>query len=552
MGIRVEHQPSAFAVGMAAYLAGRGKAKQRQQKQALDLHRDNQRMQMQREGMAYRGYLEGQRQNAMNTRAEGQREFYAGEAEKNRAFDREQMEGRAQAARRSDDLDYAKTQYEDAMARLDEIREDTGGVFAGDAQARYDALQQGMNAVDADQDGEGRTDPLEALTAKTKKIQGFVGGYDRNRHRVAPEDRPGGKWDDGTWKYRREEDGAVSKVGFVSPDAQQKYYDTLPRTESGDYLEYDTARGKTNVIAAGGEQGPSAQDQYDTDLGEYEKKHKALTEKHLPEEPDEGKTWEETVQRVHAMTAGMMAGWGDKPPVKPPLSGGIGGPGTAAPSGPPRRTIGASGNIEPAPAATTPAPSPAVAPAPAPKSAPAPAPVTATATAPAAQPQPAPAPAAEVQSRPTITGSPVAAPEGKAAKGLEDKGYEYVPVLDSKGQATGKHAWRRQPAEQTLKLRSGGEMTGRVYREGDKYRVAVGDGSHITRDITDFETPDPFMGGERVTEQPAPQAVAQAQPQPAQAQPQPAQPDGLERLRAAARSGHPGAQKYLKEQGESW
>lgn len=47
MPIRIEHQPSAFAVGVAGYAAGRGAARERQGKYALDLWQDQQRMQNQ-------------------------------------------------------------------------------------------------------------------------------------------------------------------------------------------------------------------------------------------------------------------------------------------------------------------------------------------------------------------------------------------------------------------------------------------------------------------------------------------------------------------------
>jgi hypothetical protein len=47
MPIRIEHQPSAFAVGMAGYAAGQGKARQRQGKYFLDIMQDNQRLQNQ-------------------------------------------------------------------------------------------------------------------------------------------------------------------------------------------------------------------------------------------------------------------------------------------------------------------------------------------------------------------------------------------------------------------------------------------------------------------------------------------------------------------------
>ena len=49
MPIRIEHQPSAFAVGVAGYATGRGAARERQGKYALDLFQDQQRFQQQQD-----------------------------------------------------------------------------------------------------------------------------------------------------------------------------------------------------------------------------------------------------------------------------------------------------------------------------------------------------------------------------------------------------------------------------------------------------------------------------------------------------------------------
>lgn len=72
MAIRVEHQPSGAVVGLAAYMGGRGKARQRQQKYAMDLYRDERRMQGRRQeqfqGFKYREHLERMHQTAMGER----------------------------------------------------------------------------------------------------------------------------------------------------------------------------------------------------------------------------------------------------------------------------------------------------------------------------------------------------------------------------------------------------------------------------------------------------------------------------------------------------
>lgn len=59
MAIRILHQPAGAAVGAAAYAAGQGKARQRQQKYAMDLMRDERHIQARREELKYRAALGG-------------------------------------------------------------------------------------------------------------------------------------------------------------------------------------------------------------------------------------------------------------------------------------------------------------------------------------------------------------------------------------------------------------------------------------------------------------------------------------------------------------
>jgi hypothetical protein len=90
------------------------------------------------------------------------------------------------------------------------------------------------------------------------------------------------------------------------------------------------------------------------------------------------------------------------------------------------------------------------------------------------EPTPAPVgtPLTEVKPEPVMpTGLPVAPPQNRAAAGLIEKGYEYVPLLNSKGQPSGKRGWRPPTPEQTVRLRGGGQVSGRVYREGDNYHI---------------------------------------------------------------------------------
>jgi hypothetical protein len=74
---------------------------------------------------------------------------------------------------------------------------------------------------------------------------------------------------------------------------------------------------------------------------------------------------------------------------------------------------------------------------------------------PARGPVPTPAPVGtpltEVKPEPvTPTGLPVAPPQNRAAAGLIEKGYEYVPLLNSKGQPSGKYAWRPPAPEKRV------------------------------------------------------------------------------------------------------
>gem|GEM_PF-4704501 len=72
MAIRFEHQPAGVAVGMAAYLGGRGKYQQRQRKYMMDLYRDERKIQARRQeqfqGFKYQAMLEGARQTGYQQR----------------------------------------------------------------------------------------------------------------------------------------------------------------------------------------------------------------------------------------------------------------------------------------------------------------------------------------------------------------------------------------------------------------------------------------------------------------------------------------------------
>ncbi len=165
MAIRIEHQPAGAAVGMAAYAAGRGKTRQRQQKYALDLWKDERRTQARREermaGFKYRAALEGRREQATQERFEAGQEatmkrFEAGQGATQDRFEagQEGMQKRAEESRQQqrdmqierglqsgdlvlsprakDKIQKARDDYADAVAdnkftddKLDDIRRQT-------------------------------------------------------------------------------------------------------------------------------------------------------------------------------------------------------------------------------------------------------------------------------------------------------------------------------------------------------------------------------------------------------------------------------------------
>ncbi len=70
MAIRIEHQPSGAAVGMAAYATGRGRARQRQQKNALDMWQEERREQR-RSGNIYRRAMGRSRTQQLGQQQQG-------------------------------------------------------------------------------------------------------------------------------------------------------------------------------------------------------------------------------------------------------------------------------------------------------------------------------------------------------------------------------------------------------------------------------------------------------------------------------------------------
>jgi hypothetical protein len=70
MAIRVEHQPSAGMVGLAAYAAGQGKARQRVTERTMDVLRDKERARLAREQQQFAYGMEKYRQSAYNQRDE--------------------------------------------------------------------------------------------------------------------------------------------------------------------------------------------------------------------------------------------------------------------------------------------------------------------------------------------------------------------------------------------------------------------------------------------------------------------------------------------------
>ena len=102
MPIRLEHKGSPGVAGLAGFAAGRGRARERQRKYAMDLQKEQQRLlarqQEQLQGFKYRTALEGARQQAMQQRQLQQQEFLAGQAEQKRTWETEDI-GREQEFR---------------------------------------------------------------------------------------------------------------------------------------------------------------------------------------------------------------------------------------------------------------------------------------------------------------------------------------------------------------------------------------------------------------------------------------------------------------------
>lgn len=142
MAIRIVHNPSPAAVGMAAYATGVGKAQERQKKYGLDMVRDQQRLQARRqeqfEGFKYQTFIEGMRrqadqdrfdagQAAMDARMERGREWEREDRDKEFKF-REQQDAASQQAIADRQIDsalqageleltpYAKTEINNAQA----------------------------------------------------------------------------------------------------------------------------------------------------------------------------------------------------------------------------------------------------------------------------------------------------------------------------------------------------------------------------------------------------------------------------------------------------
>lgn len=250
MGIRIEHQPSLAAVGMAAYMGGRGKARQRQQQQVLDLYRDQQRL-------GYRAHLAGMRQGGVGARAqrgigvqapgamiadpfakameaedsqeavriqtqreanaragrmgkpipypdaepkmlpppdpaEVQREFAAGEAEKGRLFQGEKQ-------RAADELGDWKARDAATKAEFDAIAAEGGDAWQDPAmKKKFDDLNRKLRLLAEDE----TLNPLERHQKAATERQKFLADFNRERDIKPWGDRPGNitERDGGRWR----------------------------------------------------------------------------------------------------------------------------------------------------------------------------------------------------------------------------------------------------------------------------------------------------------------------------------------------------------------
>ncbi len=144
MGIRVEHNYGGAAIG-AAYVAGAGKARQRREKYALDLMRENQLLALKRQDMFQeRAFRYGMQQQNLGFQQQQNRE--------NRDFALERQKAGFDFSRERDEAGFAFTRERDAAER-EFMREREEGAREYELEVEGDARERegiASGAIDED------------------------------------------------------------------------------------------------------------------------------------------------------------------------------------------------------------------------------------------------------------------------------------------------------------------------------------------------------------------------------------------------------------------
>ena len=199
MGIRLEYQPSPGAFGIAAYKAGRGRAReryqnamQRRQEQTLGFQR-----QLGLEGIRQAGRLEYQRRDLAD-RA-GYRGFLA-----QRDTERHRL------AREGDTNELLVDRYESLKGQLDEILKEGGGHIPNTPEGR--AFWNNVKKYQEDEEkalATGDWDSIQVRREAIPKMLKLIQAFNRDKHLVKPQDRPNQEFERDGWVWRNTPDGPM-------------------------------------------------------------------------------------------------------------------------------------------------------------------------------------------------------------------------------------------------------------------------------------------------------------------------------------------------------
>lgn len=184
MPIVLEHQPAGATVGMAAYAAGKGQAREREKKQLLELYKNQQRMQfqagLQERSFGYAKTLQEEREKAANLRAKDQRTWQEGQAKEGRKFRLDLDKNRWMADR-----------YDLLTGQLDEFIKEGGGHIPNtpEGQAFWDEVKKYKEYLAKAQAAKG-WDPANIHKTSIPLLAGLLGKADRGKHIMPRHERP--------------------------------------------------------------------------------------------------------------------------------------------------------------------------------------------------------------------------------------------------------------------------------------------------------------------------------------------------------------------------